>query len=679
VIALPRSGDPWRLERGDGVLDDLLEGVSPITDSTYPLRQALPAISDRPGLRDPERTITLHRFDLDTLPPAWRPLAGFEPAPPPFDPSTVAIPDDTPAAVAEQLIQSARLARPRPTPVIHAIRRDVGQGTLDVLGIDPSDPDLRVQQPLGLPATWVFWNPILGRRTFTPPASVVDALAAQRELVQPAQVTMLGSRRLISDQIGQRGSGRGGLLVAIMLFGGYWLVAGPVGFMILSRLGRRRFAWLAFVATSVVTAGLGWILGETTVATDAALRHFTVLRHRYAPDAADTETPLDHAISWFSTRLPGYGTAEVEIEEIGGSSVNGSPGGDLLAHFSPPPNGFDAGFLDAARYEVGTRRRNAMLAPARATSAEFVADWMGRPDTADGIWNSTIKVDATDPIRLEMLDRDLARVSGTIVNGTGTTLTEILVLLVSPVRPAPLPLDARGIPGIPGVDEALTAQMPNAGSILAVSLEGWGPGASISLGGPSGLFGTSVRLPQLGRDSLGSQFDARFATSPSLGSPFDTDVLQGPSMVRRIQALSLFQALPPPPIVQAAEGQRAAARFARLLGRDLDLSHHLSEPGIVVLALAENAPCPVPIRVNGERLEGEGAVLLQWIHPLPAEPTYLIPPRPSTFDESFDATASAGGRAGSDLPNPSSSPPSTPPSTSPSTSPSTQGVATAWR
>ncbi len=657
VIALPRSGDPWRLERGDGVLNDLLEGVSPITESTWPLAQALPALSDRPGLRDPDRTITLHRFDPATLPPAWRPLAGFRPAAPPFDRSSVSIPEGTPPAVAAQLIASAEAAVAAPAPVIHAIRRDVGQGTLDLVGIDPSDPDIRVQQPQGLPATWVFWNPLLGRRTFTPSASIVDDLAARRELVQSSQSTVLGSQRMISEEIGLRGSANGGRLLAIAIFGGYWLIAGPLGFSVLGRMGRRRHAWTAFVATSLVAAGVGWVAGELAVVIDTPLRHLTVLRHRYAPEASEVDTPLDHATCWFSTRLPGYGTARVTIGAVDGSAAAPSSGVDLLRHFSPPPNGFEAGFLDSARYEVDARRRGSIEAPARATSAEFVGDWLGRPRERDGVWASTIKVDPDDPIRIEMLDRTLTSISGTLVNGTGTTLTDVLVLMVSPVRSAPLPLDDRGLPGLPGVADRLTAQMPNLGNIMVVSIEeGWAPDAPLALGGPKGIFGSAAQVRAFGRNALGTEIEARFPAAEAFEQAM---IGTGSAADRRrgLQALSLFQSLQPPPIVQTSSGQRSAARFIRLLGRDLDLSRCLAEPGIVVLAFAENTPCPVPIHVDDELVDGEGTVLLQWIHPIPPDPAWLVPPRPETFDDSTDA-------ARADRVHPESQP---------------RGVAAAWR
>ena len=635
VIVLPRSGDPWRLEKGDGVLNDLLEGIAPITVTDYPLQQALPALASAPGLRDPERTITLHHFDPDRLPPVWRPLAGFRPTPPPFDPNSVQIPEDAPPAIAEQMIETARGMVPPAAPVIHAIRRDVGQGTLDVVGIDPSDPDIRIQQPQGLPATWVFWNPILGRRTFTAPASVVDALASKRELVTSIGTTALGNGRLISRQIAQQGSAQSGLLLALALFGGYWLLAGPLGFAILGRLGRRRQAWLAFTGTSVLAAVLGWFVGEFAVVVESPVRHLTVLRHRYADESAAADTPFDLATCWFSARLDGYGTVDVRVgDPLSGDAATG--GLDLLRHYSPPPNGFDSGFVDSARYEVDSRRRHEIAAPARATSAEFVTNWRGRPMATGDAWRSTISVAPDDPVSLTMIDRDLVEVTGTLVNGTGLELTDILVVLVAPLRLAPLPLDDSGLPGIRGSRERVTTQPPNLGGMVAVAIDSWSPGTPLPLGGQGGCFGSIRRVPQFGRNSLGYELDNRFQSLEGSLDPLTAGGNVDP--IVELQALSLYHGLEPPPIVQTSDAARRGSRKIRLLGRDLDLSRHLSEPGIIVLAVANEAPCPVPIQLDGEPIASEGTVLLQWIHAVPPEIDVLIPPRPSEFDEDPQAS-----------------------------------------
>ena len=640
IITLPRSGDPWRLARGDGVLDDLLEGLTPITEPAYPLAQALPALSDRRELRDPDRTITLHRFDAENLPPGWRPLAGFRPAPPPFDPDGVEIPEDAPPEIAARLIEAAREAIPEPSPIIHAIRRNVGHGTIDVLGIDPSNPDLRVQQSSGLPATWVFWNPILGRRTFTVPASVADTLAASRTLVVPSRTEAIGRDSLISDAIGLRGSASSGMLAAITIFGLYWLFAGPVGFAILGRLGWRRQAWLAFVCTSLVAAGIAWTLGRFTVDSGTAMRHLTVLRHRYEPAESEVDTPLDHATCWFSVRLPGYGTAEVAVGE---ADADETAVADLLHHYSPPPNGFGTGFLDVDRYDAEVRRRDRLVVPSRATSAEFVADWSGRPQATGDVWASTIKVHPSDPVRIEMIERGVIQITGTLVNGTGLPLQDVLVVLTSPQRDAPLPLGDDGLPAVAGNTAPDTDQPSNLGAMIIAMPSGWQPGALLELGTSAG-FGRQRRLAFTGINSMSGQLNTRFpASNEGVVGMVDGSLPWGSTQF--LQALSLFDMLPPPPIVQQPSGGRSAFRLERLLGRGLDLSRHLSEPSLVVIALASSAPCPVPIAVDGEELPGEGDVLLQWIHPLPVDVDWLVPPRPTWFDRPDESEESDDGEA----------------------------------
>jgi hypothetical protein len=85
-------------------------------------------------------------------------------------------------------------------------------------------------------------------------------------------------------------------------------------------------------------------------------------------------------------------------------------------------------------------------------------------------------------------------------------------------------------------------------------------------------------------------------------------------------------------------GTRTGSRFFRLLGRNLDLSRALSEPCVVILAIAKDAPCPVPISIDGELVEGDGTVLLQWVHPLPSDVDLLVPPRPDIFTDDADGS-----------------------------------------
>ncbi len=96
--------------------------------------------------------------------------------------------------------------------------------------------------------------------------------------------------------------------------------------------------------------------------------------------------------------------------------------------------------------------------------------------------------------------------------------------------------------------------------------------------------------------------------------------------------LSLFQLLPPPDLERLPNSVDRSLRLVRLLGQELDLSRHLSEPMLLVLAFADDVPNPIPISIDDDEIGGVGTVLLQWLHPLPIDVDRLVPARPKWFD-----------------------------------------------
>jgi hypothetical protein len=100
----------------------------------------------------------------------------------------------------------------------------------------------------------------------------------------------------------------------------------------------------------------------------------------------------------------------------------------------------------------------------------------------------------------------------------------------------------------------------------------------------------------------------------------------------------MFHMLPPPRL-EVKENARAvgAVAFHRWLARGMDTSIRFTEPGVFVFAAVSNAPCPVPISIDGSRVSGEGLVMLQWVHPLPPVLEQLARPAFRTEDESASA------------------------------------------
>ena len=633
VILLPATSDPWRLGRNETVFGGLMKDLVAIREDGVPLRDLLPALSDRGSLRDATRLQPMHRFDPDTLPAAWRPLAAVTP---PGEPGTPPDANDATAIVAQRL-QAA--VEGDPEPILYAVRRDVGQGILDVVGIDVADPDLRLQQAGGLPRTSIFWNDILGRRAFTTSGTTLEALKTEKRLVTRPSVDNLGAGEVISRGIGLTSGAVGGVLGGFVLFAIYWAVAGPIGFAVLTRLGRRRLAWLAFAATTVIFSVIAWATSRVSSGGPIEMRHLTMLRHVYRPEGTVDDLPqFDLARTWFSARLPGYGMVPVEL---GGDAI----AGNRLDQFSPPPNGLAQQFPNTDRYEIRFDEAARQLVPARATSAEFVADWMGRPVPVENAWGSTLEVDLDDPIRLERHAGEQISLSGTIVNATGLPLEDVYVLVVFPLR-TPASFLPEDVP-----DTTLPVVLddpPNYGAFVALANR-IDPGDEIDLRTILDDTGRPVPERLRGKRSLATQIRNTFL-EPATAAAEDgfNAVAMGNAGLRLneterrryLRMLSMFNMLPPPRI-EVKENARAvgAVAFHRWLARGMDTSIRFTEPGVFVFAAVSGAPCPVPISIDGSRVSGEGLVMLQWVHPLPPVLDQLARPAFRTEDESTSASS----------------------------------------
>ncbi|MAB72406.1 MAG: hypothetical protein CMJ54_07865 [Planctomycetaceae bacterium] len=633
VILLPATSDPWRLGRNETVFGELMKGLVAIREDGIPLRDLLPALSDRASLRDAARLQPMHRFDPETLPAEWRALAAVMP---PKAARTSPDSDDATAIVARRLQAAAEADS---EPILYAVRRDVGQGILDVVGIDVADPDLRLQQAGGLPKTSIFWNDLLGRRAFTASGPTLEALKTDRRLVTRPSIDNLGAGEVISRSVGLTSGAVGGVLGGFVLFAIYWAVAGPIGFAVLTKLGRRRLAWLAFAATTVVFSVIAWTTSRASSGGPIEMRHVTMLRHLYRPEGAVNESPqFDLARTWFSARLPGYGLVPVEL---GGDAV----AGNRLDQFSPPPNGLAQQFPNTDRYEIRFDEADRQLVPARATSAEFVADWMGRPAPADDAWRSTLKVKLDDPVRLERHAGEQISLHGTIVNATGLALEDIYVLVVFPRRTPTsfLPDDAPDTTLPVVLDDP-----PNYGAFVALANR-IGPGDELNLRTILEDTGRPVSERLRGKRSLATQIRNTFLepASAAAADGFNAIAMGNAGLRltdverrRYLRMLSMFHMLPPPRLeVKENAGAVGAVAFHRWLARGMDTSTRFSEPGVFVFAAVSDAPCPVPISIDGTRVAGEGLVMLQWVHPLPPVLEQLARPAFRAEDEAAPTSA----------------------------------------
>ena len=590
VIILPSNGDPWRLGRNETGLGDILDGLEPEVINGISLASLLPAVSVKPGLRVADKTISVTTFDPEKLPPEWMAQLAITPR-------------EVPSEFAQNL--------PKSLPMVWGIRRHLDLGAIDVVGIDVTDRDLQIQQSPRLPDTATFWRPILGRRATAPDGTTINSLIKEKKVVSTSsvQVNSLGSGLLITTQIGLGGAAAQGILSAMLLFGVYWLVAGPGGFAILRNFKLQRHAWLVFLATSMGFALLAWLGSRVLRENELQVKHVTVLSHIYSPQDDPTIPQVDLASSWFSASLPGYGTVDIRIGNEDDSNEN------TLEYFSPPPNGSGDRFPNSDRYQVPFESTYNYSVPARATSAEFLARFKGVPNSSEGAWSGTISVDPTNPVKVTRIPEERRiSISGTLINSSGVDFDRVQIFQIHSLRTPNSTAPPNG-PPIP----VLMDELSNYGVFVTLSAP-WIAGQSINLN--SVLYPKGSRLErQQGEDSLGFGIRRAYVNpyNRSMGITLgDLASLGTNDQVNYLQMLGVFKALPPPIWLRATSNAMSAdtVRFNRLLGRDIDRSRFFTESSLMIVAFANEVPSPVPMTIDGRIPSSSGRVMLQWIHPL---------------------------------------------------------------
>jgi hypothetical protein len=73
---------------------------------------------------------------------------------------------------------------------------------------------------------------------------------------------------------------------------------------------------------------------------------------------------------------------------------------------------------------------------------------------------------------------------------------------------------------------------------------------------------------------------------------------------------------PPEWLQRSANATVVAARAEREHARELDLSHWLTRPCIIVMGFLEESAIPIPVEIEGETVPSRGTTLYRWIYPL---------------------------------------------------------------
>ena len=567
VILLPQAGNDWGLGAPPmHLLHDLLPQHAPqMRDMT--LRELLPVLSKRSEVPEVIGDLRLPVRIFTQLDNHYEPLFVLEDG---------------------ELI---------------GVQRTYGFGHISVIGIDPGSGTLAGTAafvPGGVFETDVFWNRVLGRRGDTLKPRQLALLSDERRLRRSAIPLTVGTGPMFIEMISLSGSALAGLGLAFILFVAYWLLAGPIGFALLKGSNRLRHSWIAFallgLVFTIVALGSVRVLREN----DTRMQHITYLDHiARLPGQTRLDDPQYQRItSWFTLFLPGYLPLEVDLESEPGLR-------NLISGFSAPSVPVTP-FANVDRYTVAVNSKHRYTVPARATTKEMYARWIGSVDEA---WSRPFTVDQP----LEMQGDVLV---GAITSRLPAALDSVTIIINKPRRTVqPVYADRTG------QDPALVGRggVLNVGELWSISrLE---PGQTIDFSRPA----PGTASPALER-AIATRFGDNISPSTTAGL---TTSLNTNQRLLQLQALSLFEHLQPPDyLVLSRQDVDAARTYERVMAREIDLSAWMNRPCVIIIGYINNAESPLPLSIGGVRPQSEGVTIVRWIHPLPMPTEFAQPVNP---------------------------------------------------
>jgi hypothetical protein len=579
IITLPEDVNPWQFAmRGQTLLDDMLPQTEPRKDEGVHITELLPVMSKARGtVADFTVGIRVFRDDrrsFSAIDHHYEPL--------------IALPDGR----------------------VVVVQRLYGFGRVTISGIDLSSQRLYTvplsNGSVGLPQADVWWNRILGRRADMPTTSELDRIRQDELLMRSsAMLQALGSGGLIAQQVAMSTQAGFGLLLALVLFGVYWLLAGPAGFGLLKMYKQVKHAWVAFALAAGVFTAVAWGVVGVIRIKEPQIRHLTVLDHIARPgESAREEDPqFQRAVSWMELYIPGYGRPQISLD----SDANQR---NLLLPWAPPGETLQR-FPNTDRYaiDVGTGP-NRYEIPSRSTSTQLYANWLGGLDPN---WGGMIRSHPDDPIRVIGQGSTRKTLTGAIVHDLPDNLRDVSIIWVRSTRHSPLRYARSGDQEMPFVPKITSGQMPNIGYFF--SLQGaWNRGDVIDLrsleANPQALLNRNMH----------DRYVAEHMTSLGTPRPSTAD-----SRRKFLEMLSFFHQLTPPEYLkQRREDQEPTNRviFNRHIGRELDLSVWMTRPCIIVIGYLDNSELPIHLRINDRddaSTTSTGTTMVRWIYPLPLD------------------------------------------------------------
>lgn len=501
-------------------------------------------------------------------------------------PSSSVVHAFTPLAEADRLEAMRVLDGPDGACVV--ARRLVGAGMVTLVGLDLASGAL---VSAGVLHAEAFWHRVLGRRH--PLDSFEQVRARDSDLAAAIQQRAISDYDAdIENEINRTGDASAGVLLSLVVFSAYWLLAGPVGFAIIKRNGWRAHAWVGFLAMIGLFTAIAWAGATALRPKRIEGTHLVFLDEIHG-------TGVQRARAWMSVLVPEYGEATI--------AVGGSQSDDLIAPWEPAGAGAGVGFPDNRPYRIAARRPSAMRVPVRSTIKQIRADWAG-----EGLWRMPEPVrepGSEGPASLRLGDAANGLVIGELVHNLPGPLTDVLVVVITGQRE--VAQGGRGPTWMPAISYMDTPSQP-----------AWAPGERLDLRRVTG----NVERTPIERSSLNWFSDRALI---GVGRGFTAEgVVRSADPASRFTALSFMQMLGAPDFRAFRSRGRASPLAARRETHGLDLSRWFTQPCVIIIGHLEQASgdSPVPITVDQQPVRSRGRTVVRWVYPLePAPPRWADP------------------------------------------------------
>ena len=380
--------------------------------------------------------------------------------------------------------------------------------------------------------------------------------------------------------------------ISVLFFLVYWIIAGPGGYLILTRRKQVHKSWFLFAATALAATAV------TVLVVRLALRGNDDIHHVSFVISKPGEPTIVH--TQFGLYIKRDGSQRIELKGVtpnSGSYISAYPNLNVTDE-GPPPMEYKVA-ADGNMQEV--------TIPFRSSLKRLRAKWVGeKPMNIEGI--ASISKEST------------LQLDGKLTNKTGKNLHNVYFVF----RPRFMVVESTEVEN----------QLASDKRDQVLYIADWKIDETKDL---AVLFKTKPTLPldtgnPVARGEIGWQYDI---TEQSFEGKWYRE-LNGlnrgagkSSAGAHFLMLSLFDHLP---TVALEPDRHERFEMIRPALRGLDVSGSIGAGHLIVLATSNletsDEPMPIPVEVEGDKVSGTGTVFYQFI--LPLDRSKVLPLRPPT-------------------------------------------------